>query len=105
VTCTCGQPATLKLYVRYRYPRTQYLAEAVDPWYVQGGGESIEICGDPRCEPDALAVCRTRIIDQSVLQALPGSCGLTSEQIAGLELAATREPGGLISVLGDDDDD
>jgi hypothetical protein len=104
--CACGSPLALRLFIHCRYPRTAYLPEAMDPWYVHGSGYSIEICGDPRCEPDALAACRTQIIDDYVLRALPWMpSGLTDEQIAGLELAATREPGGLISVLGDDDDD
>jgi hypothetical protein len=105
VLCACGQPATLKLYVLHRYPRTEYLPEATDPWSVHGGGYSIEICDDPRCEPDALADCRTRIIDHSVLRAWPGPSGLSDEQIAGLELVATRSPRGLMYIAGDDSDD
>lgn len=105
VLCACGAPATVKLYVHHKYPRAGWLPEAADPWNIHGGGESIEICEDPRCEPDALLACRVRIIDHSVLRPWPGSCGLSDEQIAGLELVATRGTEGLMGVFGGEDDD
>ncbi len=103
VLCVCGQPAVIKLYVHHRYPRTEYLPEAVDPFYVHGGGWHIETCGNPACEPDALAVCREQIIDFYVLASGWMPCGLTGAQMAGLELSVSATPGGGVRVIDDED--
>ena len=81
--CFCGQPAILQQSVHYSYPREQYLPEAKDPWSVHGGGYCIRTCSSPQCADAALADCRVRIIDDSVL--LPHAW-LSNEQIDGLEL-------------------
>jgi len=91
--CICGQPTTVKLYVHYKYPRTEYLPEAMDPHYVHGGGYSIETCGSPQCEPDAFLARREQIAD-----------GLSSEQAAVLELQVMLSPEDGMSVIGDEGD-
>jgi len=99
--CACGSPVTLRLFVNYTYPRAEYLAEAGDPWRVHGGGYSMWTCGNPACEPDALLAVREQIIDDHVL--LPHSwlpCGLSAEQMAGLELLVGMSPADHISALG-----
>jgi len=85
--CSCGHEAIFKQYVRYKYPRSEWLPDAMDPYYVHGGGRSIETCGNRFCERAALVACREQIIDSHVLDQcswLP--CGLSTEQMAGLEL-------------------
>ena len=85
--CVCGQPSTLKMYVRYKYPRTEWLPAAGDPYYVHGGGQSFTTCGNPHCEADAFLACRDEIIDHHVLTPRPWlPSGLGAEQLAGLEL-------------------
>ena len=81
--CACGHDAIFRQHVRYSYPRDVFLQEAADPWRVHGGGYSIRTCGNPGCAEAAIADCRVRIIDDSVL--LPHAW-LSSEQIDGLEL-------------------
>jgi len=101
IQCACGHEAVLRLFVHYRYPRAEWLPEAVDPYYVHGGAGSIETCGNPQCEADAFLACRERIIDNHVL--MPGSwmpSGLSAEQMAGLELQVMLSPEGGISVIG-----
>jgi len=85
--CACGKPATVKQHIHYKYPRSEWLPEAVDPYYVHGGGRSIETCGSRFCERAALVACREQIIDSHVLSPrswLPS--GLSAEQMASLEL-------------------
>ena len=85
--CVCGQPVTMRLCVHYKYPRTGWLPEAADPYYVRGGGYSLTTCGNPQCEPDALLACREQIIDGFVFTPRPYlPSGLSAEQVAGLEL-------------------
>lgn len=81
--CFCGQAADVKQHVRYAYPREEHLPQAGDPWRVHGGGYCIRTCGNEKCTEAALADCRVRIIDDSVL--LPHAW-LSNEQIDGLEL-------------------
>lgn len=99
--CACGSPVTLRLYVDYSYPRAEYLPEAMDPWRVHCGGYSMWTCGNPRCEPDALLACREQIIDNFVLTPRPWMpCGLSAEQVAGLELRVTSSPEDGIRIIG-----
>lgn len=98
MTCTCGSAATLKLFAHYRYPRTEWMPEAMDPHYVHGGGYSIEVCGNPQCEADAFLACREQIISNSRRP------GLTDGQIAGLELQVALRPEDMMRVLGGDND-
>jgi hypothetical protein len=83
-TCTCGHEATLRLPVHYRYPRREYLPEAMDPQYVHGGGYNIFTCGNPQCEADAFLACRERIIGNHTL--LSWLSALSAEQAAALDL-------------------
>ena len=99
--CICGQPATMRLYVHYKYPRAEYLPEAVDPEYVHGFGRSFTTCGDPGCEADAFLACREKIVDHSLL-----NCPWVSAwQMAALELQVVLSPGGGMRVLGGFDED
>ncbi len=77
IQCACGQMARVRLYVHYKYPRTNWLPGAMDPFNVHGGGYSIITCGNPQCEPDALLACREQIISSS---------GLSGERAVALEL-------------------
>jgi hypothetical protein len=104
--CACGGPVILRLFVHYAYPRAEYLPEAADPWRVQGGGYSMWTCGNPQCEPDALLAVREQIIDHFVLN--PRSwmpCGLSAEQMAGLELYVGASSSDGVRILGGLDDD
>lgn len=85
-SCACGRPAVLRLAVHYKYPRAGWLPEAMDPYFVHGGGLGIETCGDPQCEADAFLACREQIVDGHVL--VPSA--LTAEQVAGLELQVSE---------------
>jgi hypothetical protein len=94
--CACGHEAVKRLFVNYRYPRAGFLAEAMDPWYVRGGGWSIWTCGNPLCEPDALLAVREDIIDHS-LTCFPWVAGW---QMAAIELYVSLEPGAVMRTLG-----
>jgi hypothetical protein len=90
--CACGRPAIQRLYVRYRYPRVRWAPDAMDPFYVHGGGCRIETCGNPQCEPDAFLACRERIATR----------GMTVGQAAELELIAMLRPGDGVFCADDD---
>lgn len=85
-TCVCGQAAATRLHVHYRYPRRQHEPEAMDPWYVHGGGYHILTCGDPACEAAAYLAAREHIIDDMVMMR-PPDLQPSREQLEGLELA------------------
>jgi hypothetical protein len=74
--CPCGDPVAVTMIVRYRYPRAEWVMEAMDPYYVHGTGGFVKTCGDPRCEPDAFLACLERA----------GGDHLTAEEAAGLEV-------------------
>jgi hypothetical protein len=59
--CQCGEPATERLTVRYRYPRAEPVPEAMDPYYVHGGG-GLGTCGSPACEAAAMLAHRAALI-------------------------------------------
>jgi hypothetical protein len=86
MTCACGQPATRTLYISHRYPRAEYLPEAVDPLYVHCGGYRLLVCEDPGCEPVAFLACREQIIEDLVMRHGMMGRELTGEQLAGVEL-------------------
>jgi hypothetical protein len=99
--CVCGQSATVRLYVNYKYPRTEWLPEAGDPEYVHGGGVSFTTCGEPECEPDAFLACREELIDHHLLE-----CPwISAEQMTALELQVALSPGDGMRILGGIDED
>jgi len=102
VICICGQPASVRLYVHYRYPRTEYEPMAVDPHYVHGGGPSFTTCGSPQCGAGAFLACRERIISDHLRMCTWLPLSVAAEQMAGLELEVALSPGAGIRVLEDE---
>lgn len=85
--CACGHPALKQFSINYKYPRAEYLAEAMDPYYAHGGDGHIWTCGNPQCEPSAFLAARERVIDHHVLVPRPWMpCGLSAGQMTGLEV-------------------
>lgn len=102
--CACGQPLALRLFVHYRYPRTECEPMAADPWFVHGApGSDLLTCGDPKCEPDALMAIREHIIDHHLRFCTWIPLQEAAQQMAGLELLITAEWGDAVRVLGGDD--
>lgn len=93
--CTCGQPATTKLYVHYKYPRRRHEPDAMDPWFVHGGGWHALTCGDPGCEPAAFLAARERVMEHMVL-GYPPDLAPNAAQLAGLDLIVSADVGGWV---------
>lgn len=64
--CQCGEPATDRLSIAYRYSRPEPIPEAADPWHVQGG-TSMFTCGSPACEASAMLAAVDEVIVNSAV--------------------------------------
>jgi hypothetical protein len=58
----CGKLAEQCLYVHYRYPRTEVIPEPSGPYYVNGGGGRLLVCGSPVCGATAMLAKQERIL-------------------------------------------
>jgi len=57
----CDGPVQHRLCVQYKYPRNDFLPEAVDPWYVHGSAPLLT-CGSPACGAVGLLSVIDRIV-------------------------------------------
>jgi hypothetical protein len=89
----CGDPATARLSIHYRYPRPEPEPEAADPWHVQGAAPRVT-CGSPGCEAAAVLAAR-----QDTTARIRRDAG--EEAAAGLEWAVVRPEDVTITQQGD----
>ena len=102
--CVCGQPASVRLYVYFRYPRTEPEPMAVDPYYVHGSGYSFTTCGSTQCGASAFLTCREQIISDHLRMCTWIPLDVAAEQMAGLEVKVALSPGAGIRVLDGGDE-
>jgi hypothetical protein len=57
----CGEAATARLIIRYRYRRPEPVPEAMDPDYVHGSAP-LNSCGSPACEATMMLATRTETV-------------------------------------------